>query len=170
MISIEMGELLARGGMLGSCTADGGPDEIVWSSYNPALDPAGAERLATALAAEIGGVELDVVLVWEDAEELVLAHILAREFGVAVVRAYDFDGLVRYVGSFPEHPRVVLLADSFQDASTLRALNSLVAQQDGVVVATAALVPTPLLAGDPTARTLAESAPVGEAAADGIAP
>ncbi|MCU1640718.1 MAG: type polyketide synthase [Nocardia sp.] len=156
-------ELLSQGGMLDAGILAG--DDINWSKYNAAIDPGGAEQLGIALAAELAPAAPEVVLVWESAEDLVLGHIVARELGVAVVRAYDFDGLVRYVGSFPDRPRVALLADAFQDAFVLRALNSLVAQQGGTVIATAALVPTPAVDGDPTARTLLGGALTNEGVA-----
>ena len=73
---------------------------------------------------------------------MLLAHIVARELGVGVVRAYDADGRVAYTGTFPAAARVAVVTDLVRDDTAVRALRQLVAQQSGEVVAIGALVAT----------------------------
>lgn len=114
--------------------------------YNALADPEGAEALCRELAARLRGHHINVILIWEDPEDVALGHIVGRELNVPTVRAFNADGLVARVGDLPPSPSVLLLTDAFRDALHLRALAALVAQQGGEVAAMAALVDTPVMA------------------------
>jgi hypothetical protein len=108
--------------------------------YDGSLDPVGAEELGCLLAEASRDAAVDVVVVWQDAEDLVLAHVVARELGVRVVRTFDADGLVGHHGDFPPNARALIVADTLRDPSVGRALEQLVRQQGGQVIAAAVLI------------------------------
>lgn len=140
MEQVELNQLLSRGGMTTVRQRGAGEagEMVEVTKYNSGLDPAGAEQLGMALSKQLEA-HGEVVLVWQDPEDLVLGHIVARELGVTVARAFDADGLIEFVGRFPQHAAVVILADMFRDETVLRALDALVAQRGGHVSAYAAL-------------------------------
>lgn len=160
--------LIARGG---GNEEDGGVAEPAIAKYNGMADPAGAEELGRELAARLRQLGPTAVVVWEDAEDVVLGHVVGRELGLPVVRAYDADGLVGTNGRLPEGPRIALVADAVRDARVVRAANALAAQQRGSLVATAVLVETPALqsaaveAGTIIALIEAEESPATDATA-----
>ena len=136
-------ELIERGG--GGVSADGpwgGPPK-----YNGLADPAGAEDLARALAERLRALDITAVVVWEDPEDVVLGHVIGRELGLPVVRAYDADGLIGHSSGLPEHPRVALVTDAVRDQRVVLAARALAERDGGRLVATAVLVTTAELAG-----------------------
>lgn len=152
MTSTQDSVLLRRGGMVPAPVPPGeqhgatiaAPRIAEVPKYNGALDPAGVEELGRRLADKLRQIAVDAVLIWEDVEDLVLAHVVARELGVHVVRAFDADGLVMSVGRIDAGDNVVVLADTFRDATVLDALRSLVHSRAAAVAALATLVHSPL--------------------------
>ncbi len=144
----ETWPLLERGGVRQSDLARTHPDqaEVRVPKYNGLVDPPGAEDLGRRLAEQARALAPTVVLLWEDPEDVVLGHIVARELGVPAARGYNADGLVGLVGSLPAAGRVLLLADAFRDPTAVRALRALVHQQGGEVAGTAVLLDTDALA------------------------
>jgi adenine/guanine phosphoribosyltransferase-like PRPP-binding protein len=138
----EVRALLARAA--GDAAADEAGQATV-PKYNGMADPAGAEQLGRELATRLREVAPSAVVVWEDAEDVVLGHVVGRELGLPVVRAYDADGLVGTNGALPPEPRIALVADAVRDARVVRAAHALAAQQGGSLVATAVLVETAAL-------------------------
>ncbi len=139
----RIAELIARpGGRATDATPGPAPDK-----YNGMADPAGAEELGGELAARLRDVAPDAIVVWEDAEDVVLGHVVARELGVPMVRAYDADGLIGTNGELPRQPRVALVADAIRDARVVRAASALAARDGGSLEATAVLVGTAALDG-----------------------
>ena len=136
-------ELIERGG--GGVSADGpggGP-----AKYNGLADPSGAEDLARALAERLRSLDISAVVVWEDPEDVVLGHVIGRELGLPVVRAYDADGLIGHSSGLPEHPRVALVTDAVRDQRVVLAARALAERDGGRLVATAVLVTTAELEG-----------------------
>jgi hypothetical protein len=110
--------------------------------YSGLADPDGAEELGGMLADRIRELAPAAVLIWEDPEDVVLGHVVGRELGLPVVRAFDADGLVGHSAGLPDAPRVVLVADAVRDASVVRAAQGLAAQQGGALIGTAVLIDT----------------------------
>lgn len=124
-------DLLARGGM--SFDAND-PWTTLAGKYNGMADPQGAEVIGKALARSLKERDpVDVVVVWEDIEDVVLAHVVARELGTGVIRAFDADGIVGYSGPLPARPQAVMVTDLLRDDSPLRALRSLLERQGGAL-------------------------------------
>ena len=136
-------ELIERGG--GGVSADGPGGRP--PKYNGLADPAGAEDLARALAERLRPLDITAVVVWEDPEDVVLGHVIGRELGLPVVRAYDADGLIGHSSGLPEHPRVALVTDAVRDQRVVLAARALAERDGGRLVATAVLVTTAELAG-----------------------
>lgn len=146
----DRGALLAKGGFDISRVGMSGQATM---KYNGMLDPAGAEELVRALAQGARHLNPNLVIIWEEVEDVVLAHILARELSVNVVRAFDDDGLVGFMGSFPQGARALLVTDLVRSESPLRAVEELVSQQGGQMVGLAVLV-------EDKRRTLKQSWPI----------
>jgi hypothetical protein len=135
--------LLAAGGA--APPDEGAEDEGTWTPYNGLLDPRGVELLGGELAARARDLGPSVVLIWERPEDVALAHVVGRELGLPVVRAYDADGLVGHGPGIEPGSRVLLVADAIRDGYVVRAAHALAAQLRGRLVGTAVLIDTPAL-------------------------
>jgi hypothetical protein len=136
--------LLAAGGA--TPPADGAEGEGTWTPYSGLLDPRGVELLGEELAVRARDLGASVVLIWERPEDVALAHVVGRELGVPVVRAYDADGLVGHGPGIEAGSRVLLVADAIRDGYVVRAAHALAGQLSGRLVGTAVLIETPALA------------------------
>lgn len=124
----------------------GEPGGHATPKYNGMADPAGAEELGRQLAGRLREIRPTAIVVWEDAEDVVLGHVVARELGVGLVRAYDADGLVGTNARLPDEPRLALVVDAVRDTRVVRAARALAGQHGGSLVATAVLMDTRALA------------------------
>src|SRR5881275_3142805 len=108
---------LERGGAVqrGHFAEGAGHTDLRLGKYNGLLDPAGAEALAGALAEPLADSGATLVVVWEDVEDVVLGHVVARRLGVPVLRTFNADGLVGHSGPLPSGVRAILVADSLRD-------------------------------------------------------
>ena len=118
-----------------------------WQSmkYETLADPVGADELGRLLAERARTLGADRLLIWEDPQDIALAHVVGRELEIPVVRSFNMDGLVGYSGSLPQGARVLLLLDAVREPAPLRAMTALVRQQGASVVGTAVLVETEAL-------------------------
>lgn len=145
----ELHQLLEGGGLAfetgDEATDSGASKQTALLKYSALRDPEGAERLATTLAKLVRRLDEtpNLIVVWGDSEDAVLAHIVARELGIRSIRTWDADGLVAHSGSLPDTgARALLLTDVLHDATPVRALETFIEQHDGSVVGIAALVHT----------------------------
>lgn len=116
------------------------------AAYSSLFDPPGAEALGRSLSEALRPWQPTKVLVWEDIENSVLAHIVARELGVTATRVLDASGVLDYDGSFGPADRVVIVADAFRTDFPINAMRALTENHGGRVVAFGALINTPALA------------------------
>lgn len=109
-----------------------------------------ADRAGAAAAVELVGAAIadalrpytpTVVVVRDNLDDGVLAHVVSRELDLPTVRIYEDSGLLSL--SPPPEPgaRVALLAASWHDMSALPALRLLLAHSQAEVVAVAAALP-----------------------------
>ena len=124
MDEARLTELLERGG---SAPGSGRP-----AKYNGMADPAAAEELAGELARRLRAATPSAVVVWEDPEDVVLGHVVGRELGLPVVRAYDADGLVGHTAGLPAAPRIALVADAVRDPRVVLAARALADHERGL--------------------------------------
>ena len=140
----QLHELLARGGfeVIDTATArDARPTAL--PRYNALRDPAGAEELGRALSRVVATSDIGTVLIWQEATDVALGFVVARELSVPAVRCVDNDGLVAYEGAFGDGPGVVIVTDVLRDAESVRAMVALAEQQDKSVVGAAVLLDAP---------------------------
>ena len=149
MQSADVLSILRSAGLpIDGTTAD---DEEAIPAFDTFRDPEATVAVGRALARRVTPLRPDVLVVWDDPDECVLAHVVGLELGTRWVRAYDESGVVRLVGDLGQ-VRAVLLADAFRTGYRVRALAELVTQQGGSVVGAAALVATRAL--DEAAKAL----------------
>jgi hypothetical protein len=138
--------LIAAGGMRPADVAD---EAALPGKYNGLVDPAGAEQLGRLIAEQARPLQPSVVLIWEDPEDIVLGHIVARELGVRAVRAWNADGLVGQSSPLHASDRALLVLDAVRDPRAVRAVQAVVDRDGGTLVGTAVLKSTDALS-DPT--------------------
>lgn len=144
-------DLLAAGGV----TPEGdGP-----APYRPLRAPSAASELVARFAEVARAANADLVLVWDELDQIVLGQLLAAQLGVGVARAYDADGLIAIRDDEPLGERVLLVTDALRDPRTLAAMRGIVEQQGSTVAGIAVLVVTDDLreaAGDVPVHALAD--------------
>lgn len=101
-------------------------------------EPARVERVGTSLAGQLGELHPSVVGCWDSSEDVVLAHVVARELGVGVRPAVEVEGIVSLLRPVGQGVRVALVGESFQHRS-LAALAGVVRHDGGVVVGVGAV-------------------------------
>ncbi|MQA82806.1 MAG: hypothetical protein GEV10_30860 [Streptosporangiales bacterium] len=101
-------------------------------------DPARTERMGTAIATEVAALDASTVVCWDVSEDAVLAHVVARELGVDLVRAVEIEGIVALLQPIVDGARVVLVAETFRARTGLAGLSGVVTHAGGVVVAVGA--------------------------------
>jgi hypothetical protein len=134
-------ETLGRAGMVPTVGRDWPADASI-PRFNAFVDPAGTERLGKWIAERSNPMRPNVVLVWNDPDTSVLAHIVCRELGIRWVCAYDEGGLIESRGRIEPGERVLLLADAFRNDEDIKALVALSSMQGGTIVGAASLVST----------------------------
>jgi hypothetical protein len=115
-----------------------GPNETI----NVLRNARATENLGTWLAEQVqrSHGDVDDVVVWDAPGSAVLAHVVSRELGARVVRAYEIEGLVELADSTDVGRRTLALADHFPTENSVNALVG-VARNAGLdVVAVAAAV------------------------------
>lgn len=147
MNDIDVRSLLIAGGVPQD-DLDGPPSNQM-CRYCSLFDPAGAEALGQGLAEAVRSHRPTLVVTWEDVDNNVLAHIVARELGVSAVRVVDASGVLDFDGAFGDADRAVLVADAFRTDRAVNAMRALTEQYGGHVVAFAALMRTPVLSDAP---------------------
>jgi adenine/guanine phosphoribosyltransferase-like PRPP-binding protein len=133
---------LRRGGATGQERFDEreGRSELRMTKYNALLDPSGAEALVGALADQVAKRGANLVVVWEDVEDLVLGFVVGRRLGVPVLRTYNADGLVGHAGPLPAGARAILVTDCVRDPVATRAVRALLERSGGTLLGAAVLV------------------------------
>lgn len=142
MNETEIWTALERGGAVrrGHFAEAAGHADLQLSKYNGLLDPPGAEALAAELAGRLADRGATLVAIWEDVEDIVLGHVVARQLGVPVLRAFNADGLVGHAGPLPSGARAILVTDALRDPLAPRALRALLERNGGALLGVAALV------------------------------
>jgi len=129
---------------------------VLNGKYSGLADPDGAEQLGQELASRLARTRPDVLLVWEDVEDVVLGYVVARVLGVTMVRAYDAEGIVACSGEIGRNARAVAVTDSVRDPTVMRALRSVVERSGGELVAIGTLVASMLAPTDVEVVTLVD--------------
>lgn len=107
---------------------------------DPFLDPSGVEQIGADLAALVGDETPDRVMVWAYSDAVLLAHVVARELGVTIVRGVEGAGVIDVEGRLGEGERVIILDAG--DPVTLRQMVALARGRGAEPVAVLAITPT----------------------------
>ena len=111
--------------------------------FNAFLDPAATEMLGRKLAGLVSSLGATCVLLQEEeAPDLILAHVVARELGVRGARAINRDGLIEIVGSLGSGEGVIVVADAIRNERVVDALRAAVDRAGSVVAGFGVLVTT----------------------------
>lgn len=118
---------------------EGVPDDAILAgiaesvAFDQVLDvvgqPSDAERVGLYLATRLDEASPQAVMAWEDAASVQIAHVVARELGVHVVKAFDEEGLVAWEGPLSDARRIVVVADAFRDETSVNAMLELAMQK-----------------------------------------
>lgn len=111
-------------------------------------EPRFADRVARELDAELSKHDIDdiaEILIWDDPESAVLAHVIGLARGVRVLRATEVQGLVEAVDGPSQGARVLLLAPAFRTDGAWRALATIVETAGAAVAAVATIEQTAAL-------------------------
>jgi hypothetical protein len=132
------------------------PDKI-----NVLSEPAAAERAGVELAGGLARENVQVVLSWDESEDAVLAHVIAREVGARTVQVFNSGGILFLTDVINSGERVVLVGDAFRSSNALLGPIGLVHGTDAEVAVVAAIKSTEHLesldAGDIDVITLVSS-------------
>lgn len=169
-------QLLRRGTRAASASSGGSSEEsteklqtvlqlVQGGKYSGLADPVGAELLGRELARLLAPVRPDVLLVWQDVEDVVLGYVVARVLNVSMIRAYDAEGIVGCSGEIRRGARAVAVTDAVREPTVVRALRSVVERSGGELVAVGTLVASPLAPADVQLVVLAGD---GDAHQDGV--
>lgn len=135
-------ELVARGGGIrrGHFPTADGHTNLRLDHYNGLIDPAGAQTLGRSLAQRVADLGADVVVVWQDLEDVVLGFVVAAELGRSLVRAYNDDGLVGHAPELGYGRRALLVTDRVRDTRPIQAVGALLDTRGGTLVGVASLL------------------------------
>ncbi|WP_019548733.1 hypothetical protein [Streptomyces sulphureus] len=127
-------------------------------SYGPTLDTArdtaAVETVGTALAEELDRYRPEALAVWNSGDEMVLAHIVARELHADLLYASDVAGILAFGRRPRPRQRVAMLATSWT-SRRFASLHAFAARtHDLDVVAAAAVIDTPALHTDDALPTI----------------
>lgn len=106
-------------------------------------DPAATELAATELAAHAAQLDPACLVIWDEPQSAVPAHVVGRELGCGVVRAYEHEGLVVLIDPVARDARALVLAASFETTQSLQALIGVAVNRGLNVVGVAVLDATP---------------------------
>lgn len=113
-------------------------------TVNTARSPQDTEVLGGGLAALLRPAEASVLVLWNTADEAVLAHSIAHNLGVGIRRAHELEGVLSLNEELGVDDRVVLFATRWGERR-LTMLHRLVNLGGAQAVAVAAVLHSPAL-------------------------
>ncbi|WP_329238089.1 hypothetical protein OG417_35205 [Actinoallomurus sp. NBC_01490] len=100
-------------------------------------DPKRTERVGAALAERLRPHEPAFVVCWDTSEDVVLAHVVARELGADLLLANEIEGIVALEYALPDGATVVLVAESLDSPTAVAGLAGVVDHAKARVAAVA---------------------------------
>jgi hypothetical protein len=105
----------------------------------PVREPGHVEDAGRALAVELAQVETNLVVCWEDPGDAVLAHVVARELGVAISYLSSEEGVFALDSEIDPDSRAVFVTQAVTNNSNLRGIDGLLRHHRIRLVAVAAV-------------------------------
>ncbi|MFJ3278459.1 hypothetical protein [Streptomyces halstedii] len=135
-------------GILGTSPDTYGP------TLNTARDAHAVETIGAALAEALRRYRPEVLVVWNTGDEMVLAHVAARELGARLLCADDVAGVLTFQDRPQPHLRAALVATSWT-SPRFTALRAFAAQTHHLdLVAAAGVIDSPALHTDDALPTI----------------
>jgi hypothetical protein len=107
-------------------------------------DPRLTERMGTRLAERLRDHKVNVVVCWDANEDVVLAHVVARELGVGLRIAQEVEGIVTLERPLPDDAIVALVAEDLSPRTAVAGLSGVV-HHAGARIAAVATARTPAI-------------------------
>jgi len=97
--------------------------------------PHQVDVLADAVAAELSGVSTDVVVSWFNAEDTVVAHVIADKLGASRAVVHEDMGILSIEPSLAPNSRILIVgsSSSFSEIRTEEALRTVLGNENHVV-------------------------------------
>jgi adenine/guanine phosphoribosyltransferase-like PRPP-binding protein len=122
-----------------------GVTRLASAKARPLDDPSATQLVGQEIAARARDCGIDVVLAWNQPEDVILAYAVSLALSTPIVVAVQEEGIVELDRPVPSSARVLVLADAFRAGNDLRALVRLIDHHGGEVAAVAALTETAAL-------------------------
>lgn len=100
-------------------------------------DPRRTERVGARLAERLADHRPTLVVCWDDSDDVVLAHVVARELGIELRLANEVEGIVALERPLPDGAVVALVAESLASRTAIGGLAGVVAHGGARVAAVA---------------------------------
>lgn len=107
---------------------------------NVLADPQATEAAGRRIAEQAVALHPGCVVIWDDPQSAVLAHIVSRELGCSTARAFEYEGLIDLIDVPEKGTRGLLVAESFATTMSVQALVGVARNQGITVVGIAALI------------------------------
>jgi hypothetical protein len=114
-------------------------------SVNFLADPRATELIARKLSDLLVDLALDCLVIRDDPQPAVLAHIVARNLGCATMRVYEAEGLVELLDEPTPGARAAVIGERFPTENSLSALIGRARHSGLAVVAIVAVTSSPAL-------------------------
>jgi hypothetical protein len=113
-------------------------------TLNTASSPAAVETIGRGLAQALRSYRPGALAIWNTRDDAILAHVVARELGVIVLRADETDG-VAALQPTGQGTRTVFLAAAWDDPRRIAVSRTLMTAGNAKLAALAAVFGTPAL-------------------------
>ncbi|MDX3107932.1 hypothetical protein ACIBO5_02675 [Nonomuraea angiospora] len=114
-------------------------------TLNTGVSPGDIETIGRAMADALRGYRPAAVVIWNTSDEAVLAHVIARELDISVVRAEQIEGVVVLHPDVAPGTEVALIATTWDRPEKVTTLQNLIATKQADVTVVAAVLHTPAL-------------------------
>lgn len=105
--------------------------------------PVVAEVLGRSLAAVLKAAEPETAVVWDQIENAVLGHVVARDLGIDLVYAFSVEGSLGFSSSLEKGSRVVVISHDWTELHGLEALVRFIQAQGAVVTGIGSVLGAP---------------------------
>jgi hypothetical protein len=141
-----------------NANAPGNPGTSTVAAPMPLHDPRRTERVGSALARQLNGGDgsgVTAVVCWNSSEDIVLAHVVARELGVELRLADEAEGIITLAAPLTPRDTVAIVGENLEGRNAVGGLAGVVDHVGARVTAVATVEVPAEVAG-----TTAESAAV----------
>lgn len=115
------------------------------SPVNFLADAAATEMIASVVAGQLADLSLDYLVIRDETQSGVLAHVVARTLGCSTLRVYESEGLVELLDGPAPGARAAIIGERFPTENSLSALVGRARHSGLDVVAIAAVMSSPAL-------------------------